>query len=174
MKKHSRFFMIGLTSVLLAGSAYAVAKEPGTTNDPLVTKSYVDQKISALKGQSSGSGSTNSLEKEIAELSLEMEILTQEMDKLRTEKSSAYEVVTVPQGNSIFGKQGTEMIVRSGEGVVLASQGGGLQDMTEGTDLNDQSSVPKFHLIIIPREDGRGLYANKELIVMVRGGYTIQ
>ena len=103
-----------------------------------------------------------------------IDLLTQEINNMGKEESSSYEVVTVPAGQSIVGKQGTEIIVRSGNGQVLASDGGGLQDMTEGTDLLGGSEIPKYHLVIIPREDGRGIYATKDLIVMVRGGYNIQ
>lgn len=170
MKKQTKLFMIALGILAVGTSAYAAKGEAGSANDPLVTKSYVDSQIAAI----SSSGSLSKLESTVKAQEEMINVLTQEMNELKKQGSSSYTVVTVPAGSSITGMQGTEIIVRSGSGIVLASDGGGLQDMTEGTDLLGGSEVPKYHLVIIPREDGRGIYATKDLIVMVRGGYNIQ
>ena len=153
--------MIMLATLVVGSSVYAAKGDAGSSNDPLVTKSYVDSKVTQLQ-------------KTVEVQASMIDLLTQEINNMGKEESSSYEVVTVPAGQSIVGKQGTEIIVRSGNGQVLASDGGGLQDMTEGTDLLGGSEIPKYHLVIIPREDGRGIYATKDLIVMVRGGYNIQ
>ena len=150
-----------LATLVVGSSVYAAKGDAGSSNDPLVTKSYVDSKVTQLQ-------------KTVEVQASMIDLLTQEINNMSKEESSSYEVVTVPAGQSIVGKQGTEIIVRSGNGQVLASDGGGLQDMTEGTDLLGGSEIPKYHLVIIPREDGRGIYATKDLIVMVRGGYNIQ
>lgn len=161
MTKKMKLGMIMLATLVVGSSVYAAKGDAGSSNDPLVTKSYVDSKVTQLQ-------------KTVEVQASMIDLLTQEINNMGKEESSSYEVVTVPAGQSIVGKQGTEIIVRSGNGQVLASEGGGLQDMTEGTDLLGGSEIPKYHLVIIPREDGRGIYATKDLIVMVRGGYNIQ
>ena len=161
MTKKMKLGMIMLATLVVGSSVYAAKGDAGSSNDPLVTKSYVDSKVTQLQ-------------KTVEVQASMIDLLTQEINNMGKEGSSSYEVVTVPAGQSIVGKQGTEIIVRSGNGQVLASDGGGLQDMTEGTDLLGGSEIPKYHLVIIPREDGRGIYATKDLIVMVRGGYNIQ
>ena len=161
MTKKMKLGMIMLAKLVVGSSVYAAKGDAGSSNDPLVTKSYVDSKVTQLQ-------------KTVEVQASMIDLLTQEINNMGKEESSSYEVVTVPAGQSIVGKQGTEIIVRSGNGQVLASDGGGLQDMTEGTDLLGGSEIPKYHLVIIPREDGRGIYATKDLIVMVRGGYNIQ
>ena len=161
MTKKMKLGMIMLATLVVGSSVYAAKGDAGSSNDPLVTKSYVDSKVTQLQ-------------KTVEVQASMIDLLTQEINNMGKEESSRYEVVTVPAGQSIVGKQGTEIIVRSGNGQVLASDGGGLQDMTEGTDLLGGSEIPKYHLVIIPREDGRGIYATKDLIVMVRGGYNIQ
>ncbi|MBP3912299.1 MAG: hypothetical protein J6D39_12545 [Niameybacter sp.] len=161
MTKKMKLGMIMLATLVVGSSVYAAKGDAGSSNDPLVTKSYVDSKVTQLQ-------------KTVEVQASMIDLLTQEINNMSKEESSSYEVVTVPAGQSIVGKQGTEIIVRSGNGQVLASDGGGLQDMTEGTDLLGGSEIPKYHLVIIPREDGRGIYATKDLIVMVRGGYNIQ
>lgn len=173
MTKRMKLTGIILSMLIVGTSVYAAKGDPGSSNDPLVTKSYVDSKIAEVAA-GAGSTSTAKLESKIDAQAQMIEILTQEMNALKQQKNSSYEVVSVPAGKSIIGAQGTEIIVRSGTGQVLASAGGGLQDMTEGTDLLADSQVPRYHLVIVPREDGRGIYAEKDLIVMVRGGYNIQ
>ena len=76
-------------------------------------------------------------------------------------------------GSTIYGKQSSEIIVRSGEGTVVATSAGGIQDVTDGVDLLGGTKAPNNNLLIIPREDGRGILADKPMVVMVRGGYTI-
>lgn len=174
-----RLGVMVVAALVVSNSIYAFKAEPGSSNDPLVTKSYVDDQIAKVKnGQT---GNTSVIDEQIKVQAQLIDILKQQIQALdqkitESEKKSSgsYEVVTVPKGATLLGKQGSEVIIRSGDGKVIGSAGGGLQDMTAGVDINDQAAATKYHLIIIPREDGRGIYATTELVVMVRGGYTIQ
>jgi hypothetical protein len=154
MEKLKKIFITTFSLLFIGSTIFAVNNEAGSSNDPLITKSYLEKVISVLEKRTE-----------------ELEALVANGDFSGT--GSQYEVVTVLAGQSILGKQGTEMIVRSGQGIILDAAGGGLQDMTEGVDIMGGELAPRYHLLIIPREDGRGLLATKELIVMVRGGYTI-
>lgn len=98
--------------------------------------------------------------------------IREQLGKVETQKST-FEIVDVGAGKTIYGKQGSEMIIRSGEGRIIASLAGGVQDVTDGVDLAADVIAPKNNLLIIPREDGRGIFANKAMTIMVRGGYTI-
>lgn len=98
--------------------------------------------------------------------------IKEQLGKVEGQKST-FEIVDVPVGKAIYGKQGSEMIIRSGEGIIIASLAGGVQDVTDGVDLAADVLAPKNNLLIIPREDGRGIFANKTMTIMVRGGYTI-
>ncbi|MDT9725932.1 hypothetical protein DUZ99_13205 [Xylanibacillus composti] len=142
------------------GGSYAVTwadsvinpNQPGSANDPLVSKSYVDEKlgqlvkeeIGKLGGTAGGGGS--------AEL----------------------EVVTLAPGQTLYAGAGTEMIVRVGKTQVVSSTVDGIPDVTSGVDVKPGSSVELNHLLINPRE-GRGLKHNDReqvsVIMMVRGGY---
>ncbi|MDF2593966.1 MAG: hypothetical protein K0R69_307 [Clostridia bacterium] len=156
--------------MLLFTTLYAADSGPGTSSDPLVTKSYVDKKVAEVSGGSNVSGSLTEQLKAQEQL---INTLLAEITALK-QNSNTYKVVSVPEGKLILGKQGSEMIVRAGEAQVISAEAGGLQDMTAGADINAGSIAPKYHLLIIPREDGRGLLATKTLTVMVRGGYTVQ
>ncbi|WP_054739450.1 hypothetical protein [Cellulosilyticum ruminicola] len=160
--------VISITAITL----YAADNGLGSSSDPLVTKSYVDQKITEI----SGNMDSSSLAKQVATQQALIENIMEEISGLKnaeTPNNNVFEVVVVQPGQVIYGKQSTEMIMRSGKAQAVAVAAGGLQDITSGEDLSSGMEIPKNHLLIIPREDGRGLLADTKLTVMVRGGYTI-
>nr|WP_302599836.1 hypothetical protein [uncultured Cellulosilyticum sp.] len=162
--------VMGITATTL----YAADNGIGSSNDPLVTKSYVDQKVAEISGSV---GNNSSIAKQVETQQALIENLMEEIDELKNGQNTdnnIFEVVVVQEGQIIFGAQSTEMIVRAGKAQAVASVAGGLQDITSGEDLGETTEIPKNHLLLIPREDGRGLLANTKLTVMVRGGYTIQ
>jgi Na+-translocating ferredoxin:NAD+ oxidoreductase RNF subunit RnfB len=61
-----------------------------------------------------------------------------------------------------------------GEATVNASNQGGLSDTTAGGDLAQDTNVPANHLLIVPRDDGRGFEATTDVIIMVKGAYEIK
>ncbi|MGL4799603.1 MAG: hypothetical protein ACRCWY_09465 [Cellulosilyticaceae bacterium] len=164
---------IALCTLLLAGTTYAAVNQAGSKEDPLVTKSYVDKQIAAMGGSSS---STSHLAEQIKAQQDLLDILLEQVSGLQsgTTSGAKYELVTIPQGSSIIGEQSSEMILRGGRGKIVGSANGGVQDVTDGVDLQHGVAAPKYHLMIIPRTEGRGIFAETEIIVMVRGGYTIQ
>ena len=154
-------------AVISVTSLYAADGLIGTENDPVVTKSYVDKLFAGMTGSSNKDleASIAAQDKLISELSMQISQLQQ--------ANSGYEIVTVQAGKTIYGKQGSEIIIRSGQGVIVASAAGGVQDVTDGVDLSGGVSAPNNNLLLIPREDGRGIQAVKTMVVMVRGGYTL-
>lgn len=131
------------------------ALSPGSVEDPVVTKSYVDEQLAKLSGGSTG-GST---------------------DGSGAAESAALEVVTVPAGKTLMAGQGTEVIVRVGKAIAYSSDASGIADLTSGTDLTKGKAIPTNHLLLFPRE-GRGILpdpAQKNgLTVLVIGKYTLQ
>ena len=140
-----------LAGVMILNSAAGAnsSKIPGSADDPVVTKSYVDQLVAELR-MSIGSGGGG---------------------------GSKLEVVTVPVGKTIYVQAGGELIVRTGKAVAVSSDANGLSDMTDGLDIPPGKPVGNNHLILFPR-DGRGVKAAEgsktDLIVLVRGGYEIK
>jgi len=87
---------------------------------------------------------------------------------------TAVNVVELSPGKSLIGFSGTEIILRSGTARAVDSNLGGLCDVTAGTDLRSGEEIPRNHLLIVPRDDGRGISATSHAIVMVRGKYTLK
>jgi len=83
-------------------------------------------------------------------------------------------VVELAPGQILKGYSGTEIILRGGQATVIDSELGGLCDVTGGVDLRGGEAVPSNHLLIVPRDDGRGIKAVSAAIAMVRGDFTIE
>jgi len=154
-------------------SGIPAAGQPGSTEDPIVTKSYVDEQIQrALNGEAvGGTGTTTAkiaaLEQRIAQL-----------EKQLAEAKNAgvpYAVVRLKAGHTILGATGTEIIVRTGQAYIHSNPENGVPDVTDGVDLKVDTLVPKNHLLMIPRE-GRGVkvkpdYPN-DVYVTIKGAYV--
>ncbi|KAB3534170.1 hypothetical protein F8154_09540 [Alkaliphilus pronyensis] len=151
-----------LTSLLVVGFLLFVAQfvyanqgEPGSTEDPLVTQSYVEQRIEQFKYY------------------VDQKLANNETGQ-PSEAASTFKVVELKNGERLITGGGTELILRSGKAKAIVSELGGLSNVTEGYDIGKDQSIPTNHLLIIPRDDGRGVIATTDAILMVKGAYTIQ
>ncbi|WP_341279887.1 hypothetical protein [Paenibacillus sp. FSL H8-0537] len=139
--------------------ADGVSTTPGSIDDPVITKSYLDEQLAKVSdgSSSSGNGSSGSSNASSAQASLQ--------------------VVSVPSGKVLLGDEGTEIILRVGKAVAYSSDSSGIVDITDGKDLVKGKSVTNNHLLLMPRS-GRGVTAatgyTKSLTVLVRGGYKLQ
>jgi hypothetical protein len=144
---------------LVTLNADGVVSAPGTANDPIVTKSYVDEAIKSLTGVTPNTGST-----------------TPSTGSGTVSASSArLVVVELKPGQTLAAGEGTEFIVRNGKAVAYSSTEDGISDLTDGIDLKPGVVIPTNHLLLFPRE-GRGIRPHKDstgtIYVMVRGAYS--
>ncbi len=146
-------WLIGFLSVIASvtmvmGSVYAA--DAGSEADPLVSKSYVDDKIEqvlAKIGQSSGGTASGT--------------------------GAAFTPVSVAVGKTIIGGEGTEIILRAGKAGVVVSGSEGISDVTTGQTLYNGHSATLNHLNIISRADGRGFKVTEAAWFLVKGSYTV-
>ena len=68
---------------------------------------------------------------------------------------------------------GTEFITRRGQAIIVDSLGNGIPDVTGGEDIFANSLAPLNHMLIVPRDDGRGIKALSPVVVMYRGYATV-
>lgn len=152
-----------ITALALCTAAMfsVVLAEPGAQDDPLITKSYVENSLipqlkEYINSQISKSGTTQ----------------TQTVVSDGTERN--FNVVEVSKGSIVLGAAGTELIMRMGTAKIIATEKGGLADVTAGYDLADGEKTPSNHLLIVPVSDGRGVKAETDVILMIKGGYTVK
>lgn len=170
-------FAVVLTAVLSCFTAAAVssaAPEPGSEGDPLVSRSYVDKRISEVMNVlSSGTGTTASdgLLANDEEIMAQIEYLVKEnIDK---SSASAFAPVSVKAGETLVGGEGCEIILRSGKGVIITSTDS-VVNVTSGKDMKAWEEVPLSNLLIIPRNDGRGVKVTHDAWFIVKGVYAIR
>lgn len=149
------FCGIMLTTTII----YANSKnEAGSSDDPLVTKSYVDEKVSQviklINDTISGDTHTD--------------------DSKPQASSSSYQSVLVEVSQGIYGDAGTELILRSGKGTAVVPTREGISNITKGKDIKNGEAISKNELIIIPRKDGRGVKVTEKAWFLVKGGYEIR
>jgi hypothetical protein len=155
----------------------AGTSQPGTADDPVVTKSYVDQQIQKALGGSMNTGSGNTSGSNSGSTGTGSTGGDTTLPPVVSGATDAVEIVTVKPGQQLIGKSGAEFIVRSGKAVIVSEGTNGVADLTDGIDLTNGQAAPTNHLLSFPR-DGRGitvLDGNKySLTVMVRGGYSLK
>ena len=159
MKKTKRLISAFLCCVF--GMFTVALAEPGTSDDPLISKSYIEnqlmpqikQYIESRLAEVGGGGSSSGAAAVTA-------------DK--------FNVVNASAGQQIICSAGTELILRMGSASVIATEKGGIADTTDGFDLADGTFMPANHLLIVPVSDGRGVRATTDIIVMIKGGYTVK
>jgi uncharacterized protein YlxW (UPF0749 family) len=154
-----------LTVFLLFGSVNAVSPEPGSPEDPVVSKSYVDNQVYLLTQE------INALKEEISQLRASLDAYGGSV--------GGFKVLTLTAGQTLVAGGGTEIILRSGAATAISGELGGLADVTSGLgtahDLKTGQNVPQNHLLIVSRDDGRGIKATSETVyVLVKGPYTIK
>lgn len=157
MRKNWKKIGTGIVVIMLTMTVGAVFSEPGSNRDPLVSVSYVEKKIEEVK--------------DYIDLKIKSNI-----DKKPIEGSTKdeLEIIVLQKGQSLIGGKGTEIILRSGRAVAIGSELGGISDVTSGKDIDTNMDISENHLLIIPRDDGRGVYSKTETFFMVRGNYKIQ
>ena len=134
----------------------AVLAEPGGNDDPLISKSYIENVLMPSIKQY--------VESRIAEVN----------SGSGTGTSNAFKVVEVKKDQQLICSAGTELILRMGTATIIATEKGGLADTTAGFDLANNAPMPANHLLIVPVADGRGIKATSSVLVMVKGGYTLK
>jgi hypothetical protein len=148
---------------------------PGSEEDPLITLSYVEKRIEQIKSYIDQNFET--INNDSKDLKAKVDQLSSGSNNINTSgevTSEKFQVVVAEAGNTIVFGESAEVIWRSGKATAIASENGGLSDVTGGVDLPTGEEIPLNHLLIIPRNDGRGAAVTVKSYVMIKGVYTIQ
>ncbi|MGE4215313.1 MAG: hypothetical protein AB7E42_11140 [Anaerotignaceae bacterium] len=168
-----------VTALIVAGTIYSVGAassvDPGSSADPIVTKSYVDESIANLLGILNTSVSSTGTA--INEQRIVDNVMAQIEDLGTADTSGAltFEPVQATQGQIVVGKEGAEIILRSGTAISYCTGVDGIIDTSTGAEYFNGTELEKNHLIIIPRADGRGaVVTSQEAWFIIKGGYEIK
>ncbi|MFK7694769.1 hypothetical protein [Paenibacillus sp. HJGM_3] len=170
--------------------------QPGSVDDPVITKSYFDQQINQkvaeaiTKQPATDAAIQQAVAAEIAKLKQELAAGglgsgtgspgtgsgTGTTPGTGTSVDGQLQVVQLPPGKTIYAGVGAELIVRTGKTIAVSNDDNGIPDVTAGKDIPAGAAVENNHLLIFPRE-GRGVKPDPknvgDIYIMVRGGYII-
>lgn len=146
------FLLVHIVQAFTNGSA-----EPGTDANPLVAQDYVDSRVYSLN---------------------------QQLQELRQTQASMvsplFQVLELRAGQQLVAGASAEIIVRSGiAAAVSGEKGDGLSNITiddsaQGNLVTGQV-VPLNHLLLVSRDDGRGIKAvSDRVFILFKGTYTIK
>jgi hypothetical protein len=170
-------------------AALVISALPGTEEDPLISKSYVDAMIVELSEdfdarinaliENLDSGREDELVEvmanKIIDLNREINELSARVDEQNT--YAKFIVIEIEEGQKVIFKDSSEFILRGGKVEAISGEkGDGLADIT--TDKTENTyytgdSIPINHLILASRDDGRGITALTKAWVLVKGPYEI-
>ena len=162
--KKNRWLLRAVALVLFCGlmtTTVSLAAEVGSSKDPLVTLSYleevfldtildlVDEKIEerneSLSGKLGGS----------------------------SDETATFTVVTLSNGQTLTGEIGCEVMLRVGTAVCVAASNPGLIDETAASTLGNGQALATNHMYMMTIED-RGVLATADTVkLFVRGEYSI-
>ncbi len=181
MKKTLRTGACVLLVSMVLTAFVAIANEAGSQGDPLVTLSYLNETF--LKQIMSGVDEKLAVRGEaLSEMILE-QINGAKQDILAELGSSygdetggvaiSFTALTLSPGQTLYGGAGCEVLLRSGSASCVS--GGksvpGLVDTTDGTAIDHGVALVQNHLYMMT--DQRGVLAQGEVLLLVRGEYVI-
>lgn len=161
--------IIFLSGFIFFNFVPALGNQPGSEEDPLVTLSYLNKKIQELETMLSQK--VNNVITTISVLDKKVEEISNQTGQ---KSGGVFELVNLYAGQKLVCESGTEIILRSGRAKVIGALKTGLSDVTLGKDIASGTYVTKDHLLIVPRTDGRGIIAEINSIIMVKGKYSVQ
>ena len=151
MKERTMKVIIAVLAVLLlAGVTAYAATTYGSQDDPLITKSYLD---------------------EVVKPELESELQTKldaAAEELRHSAAGEFSTVELRGGQTLRCAAGSQLLPVSG----AVSAVGGLTDTTEGADVAAGSSLSVSHLYLAPGESGAA--AAGAAVILVSGSWRIE
>lgn len=190
--------MAVMVTWLLGTQMRADTATPGTVNDPIVTKSYVDKKVGELQktltemmgklgSTTDGTAQPTTQAPEtttpteggvsLSEVVTLIDAKIAAIDNNGAGQASLFQVVEATNGQRLICGASAEVILRAGSAQVIAGiNGDGLADLTAGEDLAGDAKVPKQHHLLVSRDDGRGLLITSEdtSYILVKGAYTLK
>ena len=150
-----------LVAVVFAGVGAYAASTLGTQSDPLVTLSYVNERLYPQL---------------VDKISEEADRAAEEVRQSVSQSGGStdtYSVVSLSSGQKLLGQVGCEILLRIGSAAVSAADTPGLIDMTDASSLNNGSALKQNHLYMVTI-GGNGIKATSAVKVIVRGDYSIQ
>ena len=146
----------------------------GSSSDPLVTLSY----ITDVFMPEVDTAINDTVEAKTQEMTAELDATIAELETKYNEASvasaaSTYTVISMDDGEKLVGIKGCEIMLRIGSAFCNAPASPGLIDTSTTGILENGKYLEKNHMYMVTI-DGRGIEADGDIMIIVRGDYTIE
>lgn len=164
-----------IISVKLEASAHIFANTKAESKE---SDEHIEKVLQILNRPITGSTQDEPIEEKQEELPKnvmeQIEAMNDVIEEMEKE-FAFYAPVSVSYNQRIIGGEGTEIILRSGEACGYSEEEEGLLDVTKGIEIRHNQQVEKGHVLIVPRDDGRGIKVTgeEEAWFLIRGPYQI-
>ena len=180
----TRLFTLLLASLTLLSISVAAAGTAGSSSDPLVTLSYLNEKFLPelmTRVDEKLAARTDTASKELrAQVDADIKQLEEKYgsqtsnEGASTGTADSFVVVTMTNGQVLYGAIGCEVMLRVGTASVVSPSSPGLIDSTGGTTLDNGAGLTKNHLYMMTISD-RGVKATAATTkLLVRGTYEVK
>lgn len=163
--------LIAVTMLVYTNIPSLAGAQPGDAHDPLVTRRYVDNRISELNAQIARLEAIISGGQAIPQAPIQAPPVGQDQQHL-VGTVVPFQIYNVPQGRTIFFEAGAEFILRSGYATAVTGYNG-FVDVTAGREVINGETIYHYHLLLVPVTDGRGILFNTPGWIMIKGGYQV-
>ena len=180
MKKKNRIYQaLGICGMVLVLSGFAVlAANVGSSEDPLVTLSYLnDTYMEQILSKAEAQLDTRN-EALKSQLEAQVKAAEQRLEAAAGaggshDSADTYVSVTLKKGQTLTGATGTEVLLRTGSATCSCVTAPALTDLTGGTSLNSGKSLQQNHLYLMPGEGVSVKAGTDNTSLLVRGDYVI-
>lgn len=148
-------------------NSYVMALQPGSSEDPLITRSYLERRLSTLE-----INNHTVLSDEVLNFIIE-DITRRIFSQLSYVEKGTFKPVSANTGQLIIGDEGTEIILRVGSALIFSEVDNGVVNITTGRELLNGDRVDINNKLIVPRDDGRGVFVTEDSWFIIRGNYSI-
>ena len=179
---------------MLATGYAAVAAEYGSSDDPLITQSYLDQVLTPSLTSSAESAAKiqastyqSAMERKILEMSQALDdkiaslaaklakddsFAKQVADAGGAAEEDNWETVNVAPGSTLRLDVDTEIVLRKGSATCVESAGTGLTDLSGGGVLSADEGLTQDHRYIATTQNA-GFHATSSVTVLINGGHSV-
>ena len=167
-----------LAIALVSGISIYAATTYGTSSDPLVTLSYLNEKfkpqiLDDLEEQltSSEDSVTQSLNEQISGFTATIDSMLDGSSPVS--EADTFSVVTLKSGQTVTCSVGAEIMLRIGTATGYGPSSPALIDTTSGGTLSSGSALTTNHMYMVTI-DGNGVKATASTVkILIRGTYSI-
>ncbi len=149
--------VIGLAIGAALTIPFSEAEGAGTSSDPLVTVSYMQDQMAQMK----------------ADILEQVGTAKDSEQTTSSQGTSLFEILNVEKDSKIYFGDSAEFILRVGSATVLDPNTVGIPDLTDGDKVMASEAVPIDHHMLVPSNDGRGIVVTADSWIMIKGTYTV-